>query len=122
MPIRTQQDLASNPCLYKLKDFERNISPQTNSVTNKIKKMIPKLDENGNIIYKTISIPVKKGCACKGNQKTEIQKQTVPEMVEAWVDVTTTLPTSDDNKFVICKLYGTVKRSLCENCKTYKKK
>ena len=122
--IRTQEQLEKNPCLYKLKDFERNVQNSNNVITNKIKQQVPKLDENGNVIYKTVLIPVKSGCGCKGKpQTTTMKEQKVPEMVDTWVDVPAGHQTaSQDTKFAICKLYGTVKRSICENCKTYKKK
>lgn len=124
MPIRSEADLVKLPCLYKLKDFERNVQNTNNVITNKIKQQVPKLDENGNIIYKTVLIPVKSGCGCKGNpQTTTMKEQKVPEMVDTWVDIPVGQQNAaQDTKFVICKLYGTVKRSICENCKTYKKK
>ena len=130
MSIRTEQDLISRPCFYKLKDFER-VGPQiqSNGVTNKVKKLVPKLDSNGNVIYKTISIPIKSGgCACKNkknppnNSTAGTSEQKVPEMEEVWVDAPSVQQILADNKYVICKLYGTVKRILCENCKTYKAK
>lgn len=131
MPIRSAQDLQNYPCYYKLKDFERATAPTlSNGVTNKIKKLVPKLDENGNVVYKTIMVPVKSGgCACK-NKKTAPnaatsgtpQEQKVPEMEEVWVDMPVNGPSLEENKYVICKLYGTIKRTLCENCKTYKAK
>lgn len=129
MSLRTQQDLNNNPCLFKLRDFEKAAvqDPAAPKQIVKIKKLIPKLDEKGNIIYKTVIIPVKKGCGCKGKAQTvENKEQQVPEMVEVEVDAPTT-PQSpsivpDAGKYVICKLYGTVKIQLCENCKTYKNK
>jgi hypothetical protein len=124
MPIRSESDLLKSPCLYKLKDFERNVQNSNNVITNKIKQQVPKLDENGNIIYKTVLIPVKSGCGCKGKpQTTTMKEQKVPEMVDTWVDIPVGQQNANqDTKFAICKLYGTVKRSICENCKTYKKK
>lgn len=123
MSIRSQDDLKNFPCLYKLKDFEKTSTPVvTQQNGTKIKKLVPKTDENGNVVYKTIQIPVKSGgCACKGNQNTQYKEQKTPEMVEVLVDAPVGISPTDDNKFVICKLYGTVKRVLCENCKTYKK-
>ena len=127
MALRSQQDLTNQPCIYKLKDFEKGAvaDPTIPKQTLKIKKLVPKLDEKGNIIYKTVVIPVKKGCGCKGKAQTvENVEQKVPEMVEMEVNASTT-PTSplvapENGKYAICKLYGTVKTQLCENCKTYK--
>jgi len=122
MAIRTQDDLNKFPCLYKIKDFDKS-GPPTNDLTiTKIKRLIPKLDENGNVVYKTVVIPITKGCACKGNKKVEYQEKKVADMVETWVDGTAETSSNAANQFTICKLYGTVKRSICENCKTYKKK
>ena len=123
MAIRTDKDLLTHPCLYKLKDFERSPTTQVNTTVTKVKKQIPKLDENGNVVYKTVTIPVKSGCACKGNQTTTMKEQSVPEMVDAWVEVPANqINPANDTRFAICKLYGTVKRVICQNCKTYKKK
>jgi hypothetical protein len=129
MALRTQQDLANSPCMYKLKEYNKTAvaDPAAPKQTVKIKKLIPKLDENGNIIYKTVVIPVKKGCGCKGKPQTvENKEQKVPEMVEVEVDAPTTPQSSmvlpDNGTYVICRLYGTVKTQLCENCKTYKTK
>ena len=62
---------------------------------------------------------------CKGKkQEIENKEQKVPEMIEIEVDASTTPQNHaivpDAGKYVICKLYGTVKTVLCENCKTYK--
>ena len=124
MPIRTEQDLLAFPCLYKLKDFERGIPTQQSGATTSIKRQVPKLDENGNVIYKTVLIPVKSGCGCKGKpQTTTMKEQKVPETVEQIIQVPVNqVNPSEETKFAICKLYGTVKRSICQNCKTYKKK
>lgn len=135
MVLRTQQDLQNSPCAFKLKDFEKQISdPSAPSQPTavKVKKLIPKLDENGNIIYKTVKIPVKKGCGCKGKaQETEIKEQRVPEMIEVedvamtpstQKAIDTALNVDASKKYIICKLYGTVKAEMCENCKTYRAK
>lgn len=127
MSLRTQQDLINCQCIYKLKEFDKSAiaDPGAPKQTVKIKKLIPKLDENGNIVYKTVIVPVKKGCGCKGKkQEIENKEQKVPEMIEIEVDASTTPQNPaivpDAGKYVICKLYGTVKTVLCENCKTYK--
>lgn len=129
MALRTQQELADHQCIYKLKEFDKSAisDPGAPKQTVKVKKLIPKLDENGNIVYKTVIIPVKKGCGCKGKkQEIENKEQKVPEMIEVEVDAPTLPQNSavltNAGKYVICKLYGTVKTSLCENCKTYKSK
>ena len=122
MAMRTPDDLINHPCLYKLKDFDKAGPPTTGSTINNVKKMIPKLDENGNVVYKKVTIPVSSGCACKGNKKTEYQEKLVPEMVEITEQITTTTQNNFNNQYTICKLFGTVKRSICENCKTYKRK
>lgn len=129
MGLRTQQDLTNNVCIYKLKEFDKSsiVDPAAPKQTIKIKKLIPKLDDKGNIVYKTVIIPVKKGCGCKGKTQTvENKEQKVPEMVEVEVEAPA-LPQSnivlpDNGRYAICKLYGTVKVQLCENCKTYKTK
>jgi hypothetical protein len=129
MSLRTQQDLINHICVYKLKDFEKSAvvdpgAPKAQVQTSKIKQLVPKLDANGNVIYKTVIIQVKKGCGCKGTAQTvENKEQKVPDMVEIEVDSVQTPKlnlTPDPGRYVICKLYGTVKSSLCENCKTYK--
>ena len=50
--IRDQEQLDKNPCLYKLKDFERGIPTQQSGAMTTIKRQVPKLDENGNVISK----------------------------------------------------------------------
>lgn len=132
MTLRTAQDLSNHPCLYKLKGFEKSLVPDPAAAPQpqqmiKVKRQIPKLDANGKIIYKTVIMPVKKGCGCKGQAQTiENKEQQVPEMVEVEVMVpANTIPAKaagipTEGSFVICKLYGTVKSSLCENCRTYK--
>jgi hypothetical protein len=80
-----------------------------------VKKIVPKLDENGNQVYR--EVPIKKGCGCKNKpQTTEITR--VPETMEITVEE----PVGETQPMVLCKLFGTVNRSHCLNCKTYKPK
>jgi hypothetical protein len=126
MSLRSQEYLQQNPCYYKNGEFEKSVN-QNAQQTTKIKKQIPKVDENGNIVYTTITIPVKSGgCACKKNNTQTTEKQ-VPIMVDVWEDVSLNQPalpvdTSPVVKYVNCKLFGTIKRTICENCRTYRKK
>jgi hypothetical protein len=116
MSLRNQDQLMSQPCAFKLKDFEK----PTPSTPQKIKKVIQKTDANGNPLFKTIDVETLKGCGCGGKKKEKviIQKQ-VPDTEELMVEE---VVVPEDNKLVLCKLFGTVKRSHCENCKTYKAK
>lgn len=128
MSLRSQEYLQQNPCYYKNGEFDKVINPNAQQTVTKIKKQVPKLDENGKVVYTTISVPVKSGgCACKKNQNGTTEKQ-VPVMVDVWEDV----PIQQNNnvfpsdsivvKYVNCKLFGTIKRTICENCRTYRKK
>jgi len=118
MAKRTQEELAAHPCFFKLRDFEKPVAGQM----QKVKQTVPKLDENGKPVFKEIEVKVKKSCGCKnkdGSAQTEMVKQQIPETMEIMVDQ----PVSgEDGKMIICKLFGTVKRSHCENCHTYKVK
>lgn len=120
MTLRSEQDLQSHPCAYKLKDYEKP-TPATGE-TQKVKKILPKLDENGNQVYREVVI--KKGCGCKnkkhdGHQAQTTQTQKIPETIEVWVDE----PVKPDaQKLVLCKLFGSVTKEHCMNCKTYKVK
>lgn len=119
MAKRSQEELIVHPCYFKLKDFEK---PGSLSQTQRVKKTIPKLDANGNPIYKEVEVRRKKSCGCKnkdGSLQEETVKHQIPETEEVMVDVSMS---PDDNKMVICKLYGSVKRSHCEGCHTYKVK
>lgn len=112
MTIRSESDLDNNPCSYKLRDFEKTTPT---GQTQMVKKIVPKLDENGNQVYK--EVPIKKGCGCKNKpQTTEITK--VPETMEITVEETV----GNNQNMVLCKLFGTVNKTHCQNCKTYKPK
>ncbi len=118
MSKRTQDDLSNHPCFFKLKDFEKPVT----SEIHQVKQIVPKLDENGQQVFKEIEVEVKKSCGCKnrdGTAQTEKVRQKIPETMEVMTDV---IENPDDTKMVICKLFGTVKRSHCESCHTYKAK
>ena len=116
MSLRNQDELTIHPCTFKLKDFEKPAGGQP----QKVVKVVQKVDANGNPVFKTIEVVEKRGCGCGGKPKQEVkvQKQ-VPDTEEVTVEE---VISSEDNKLVLCKLFGTVKRSHCENCKTYKGK
>lgn len=127
---QTIKELQDNPCFFKIKDFDKGITSDPSTAVEtlgtpiKVKKLVPKLDENGKVIMKKTKVPVKKGCACKGNQKTEMVEQMIPEMEEVLVDsfIRETSTSQNNGKYTLCKLYGTVRSTMCEKCKTYKKK
>jgi hypothetical protein len=112
MTIRSDADLENHPCAYKLKDIDK---PVSNGETQLVKKIVPKLDENGNQVYKEITI--KKGCGCKGKPPTS-EVTRVPETMEVTVEESV----GQTQPMVLCKLFGTVHKSHCLNCKTYKAK
>ena len=117
MSLREQSDLTNNPCVFKLKDFEK---PQSNSTPQKVVKTIQKTDANGNPVFKTIETIEHRGCGCGGKPKTEVKvTKQVPDTIEVEVDE---VVVPEDNRMVLCKLFGTVKRSDCLSCKTYKGK
>ena len=112
--MRTDIDLQNSPCSFKIKEIMKESIAQH----GKVKKMVPKLDAEGKQIYKTVETEVKQGgCSCKNKNAGEMVKvaQQVPEMTEIWEDAT-----ANEQKFVFCKIYGQVKGSYCQSCKTYK--
>jgi len=111
---RTDADLQASPCNFKIKE----IVAESNTPVGKVRKLVPKKDENGNQVYKTIDVPVKQGgCSCKNKNagQTTMVKQQVAETVEVWEDGPST-----ETKKVFCKIYGQVKGSYCQGCRTYK--
>jgi len=112
MTIRSEGDLEAHPCSHKLRDFEKQTST---SDTTTVKKIVPKLDENGNQIYKEVEI--KKGCGCK-NSTVKIEIKKIPETTEIYVEESI----SQNQQMVICKLFGLVSIQHCLNCRTYKAK
>ena len=120
MSKRTQDELSAHPCFFKLKDFD---VPSTSQQVEKIKQIVPKLDAAGTPVMKEIEVTVKKSCGCKnkdGTPQMQTVKQLVPDTMEVLVDAPA--QTAEDNKKVLCKLFGTVRRSHCEGCHTYKVK
>lgn len=114
--LRTTDELKNNPCIYSIKEYVKN--PVVNGV-EKVKKTIQRIDENGNPVYKTVKVPVKKGCGCNGtSQSTELVEKQLPVMDDVWIEQ----PVNGDNTMVLCKLFGSVKKSHCLNCKSYKGK
>lgn len=118
MTLRSEEDLQNHPCVYKIKDYEKASPAQGEN--QKVKKILPKLDENGNQVYKEVII--KKGCGCKNkanNASPQTTTQKIPETIEVWVDE----PIKPDaQKLVLCRLFGSVTKEHCLNCKTYKAK
>jgi len=138
MPNRTLTEIRNQPCKYKLKDMPRKnrpaaISPDNVQIQNgvrKVKKVIQKKDEQGNPLFKTIKVEKTKGCGCKGRPKTKVvEEKRVPDTIEVWVDepiLEKAPPTpppapQQEERQVLCKLYGTVPEDYCQRCKTYKK-
>lgn len=126
MAARTPEDLALSPCKFALNQIPaQSVEVNENGQTvKKIKKLVQKLDENGQPLFEIKEQSVKRGCGCKGKkQKTEVVKKKVPVMEEIWVeesiDVIQKASTED---MVVCKLYGRIKKSFCCKCSTYKKK
>ena len=126
----------------KLKDLTKTVAPapQVASTTPnmvKVKRTVQKLDENGQPMYKTITVEKKKGCGCKGKaQETVVEEQRVPDTVEVWVEVPqeqayqstqqinqadSQIDPSKPEPLVFCKLYGTVPENFCLRCNSYKK-
>lgn len=118
MPLRNPQDLINRPCLFKIKNYDK-VAGQAIVGIKKVKKTVPKVDNLGNVIYKTIKVPETKGCGCKGGGKVptgRMIEQKVPEVIEIWVDENS----SSSGTMTLCKLFGTVHCGHCLNCKTYK--
>ncbi len=126
MASRSIEELALNPCKFALNEIPaQSIEINENGEkVKKVKKIIHKVDENGNPMYTTVEKTVKRGCGCKGKpQKTEVIKKKVPVTEEVWVEE----PVQNSQKsgtedMVMCKLYGRIKKSFCCKCSTYKKK
>jgi len=93
------------------------------STIKKTKKVIQKIDENGQPMFTIQEVTVKKGCKCKGNQTTEIVQKKVPVTEEIWVEeVVSHQQVSVESGLIMCKLYGKVKRTFCDKCSTFKPK
>lgn len=124
----------TEPCKFMVKNSVSKeqlgqIEVQDGVEVRKIKKVVQKLDANGEPIFEIKEVKVKKGCGCKGkNREEKIIKKRIPVTEEQWV--TEEVPKMvkkeiDPNKvdeLIVCKLYGKVKKSYCQKCSTYKER
>lgn len=142
--MRSIQEITSQPCRYTIKTFELaqpvaapTPVPSTPSATpgmRKVLKSVQKVDENGNPVFKTVKVEVKKGgCGCKGGSAGGIvvEERQVPDTIDVWIEEP--IPANEVQQSaqpafvgqavgqVLCKLYGTVPQSYCQKCKSYSK-
>jgi hypothetical protein len=116
----------TEPCKFSVKESyaESKIEYIDGQEVRKVKKIMHKLDENGQPMYETRDVVVKKGCRCKKNQTEEVVQKRVPVTEEIWVEepvkVQVEKVINESEPMLICKLYGKVKKSYCQKCSTYK--
>jgi hypothetical protein len=142
--MATIRELETQPCRFMLKllpakqttipnpEANTNIQASETPGKRKVRKIIQRVDEQGNPLMKTITIEHKKGCGCKANKQTiTTETKQVPDTIEVWVEEdipvieqTAPIPPATiqvNEKQALCKMYGTVSLAYCQRCKTYTK-